>query len=204
MKLLSYLLLLAVCLWGCAQGRPVPTTIPAAMAGLETTLGQAGIVSVSHPADWSQAQAARFAAAIRAAQCRQNVADPVIGAIVGDVTLQLSGSFTHGGQFSVGALTTAPTFGIAADASRTTSQQLSLPVSYAPLSSMPEVEMARQATYETTLLGQNDAIRHAEATRLLAGRDALRQVTDGLIRSWHANDCAPAPQPLRPFATLRR
>ncbi|WP_308721355.1 hypothetical protein [Komagataeibacter xylinus] len=204
MKLLLSLLLLAVCLWGCAQGGPVQTTIPAAMAGLETTLGQAGIVSVSHPADWSQAQAAGFAAAIRAAQCRQNVADPVIGAIVGDVALQLSGSFTHGGQFSVGALTTAPTFGIAADASRTTSQQVSLPVSYAPLSSMPDVEMARQATYETTLLGQNDAIRHAEATRLLAGRDALRHITNGLIQSWRADDCAPAPQPVRPFATLRR
>ncbi|WP_415578858.1 hypothetical protein, partial [Komagataeibacter xylinus] len=30
------------------------------------------------------------------------------------------------------------------------------------------------------------------------------QVTDGLIRSWRADDCVPAPQPLRPFATLRR
>ncbi|MGS0648528.1 hypothetical protein ACU81Q_12955 [Komagataeibacter melomenusus] len=204
MKLLSYLLLLTVCLWGCAQGRPVQTTIPAAMAGLETTLGQAGIVSVSHPANWLPGQAARFAAATWAAQCRQHVADPVIGAIVGDVTLQLSGSFTQGGQFSVGALTASPTFGIAADASRTTSQQVSLPVSYAALSSMPEVEMARQATYETALLGQNDAIRHTEATRLLAERDALRQVTDGLIQSWRADDCAPVPQPLRPFATLRR
>ncbi|QHC35190.1 hypothetical protein [Komagataeibacter xylinus] len=204
MKYLISVLLVAVCLWGCTHDRPVQTTIPAAMAGLETTLGQAGIVSVSHPADWTQPQATRFAAAIRAAQCRQHVADPVIGAIVGDVTLQLSGSFTHGGQFTVGALTASPTFGIAADASRTTSQQVSLPVSYAPLSSMPEVEMARQATYETTLLGQNDAIRHTEAMRLLTGRDALRQVTDGLIQSWHADDCGPAQQPLRPFATLRR
>ncbi|PYD80099.1 hypothetical protein ACM0P6_08920 [Komagataeibacter sucrofermentans] len=204
MKSLPIALLALVCLWGCAHDRPVQTTIPAAMAGLETTLGQAGIVSVSHPADWSQPQAARFTAAIRAAQCRQHVADPVIGAIVGDVTLQLSGSFTHGGQFTVGALTTSPTFGLAADASRTTTQQVSLPVSYASLSSMPEVEMARQATYETTLLGQNDAIRHTEATRLLAGRDALRQITNGLIQSWRADDCAPAPQPLRPFATLRR
>ena len=51
---------------------------------------------------------------------------------MGNVTLKLSGVFTQGGQFTVEALTTAPTVGIGGSVSRTRGQQISLPVAYGP------------------------------------------------------------------------
>ena len=196
----GYLLMLAcaTCLAACTQAGRVQTTIPAAMAAIQSTLAQAGTVSVSHAENWTAGQASSFARNVHAAQCGQQVADPVVGTISGTVTLQLSGNLTQGGQFTLDTLATIPTFSLDATASHTSSQQISLPVSYAPLSSLPDVEMARQMDYETALFSQNDTIRQGEARRLTREREALRQVTSRLIGSWQSGDCA-RPMPVRPF-----
>lgn len=181
-----------VCLLGlsaCAHQAPVQTTIPDAMAGIQSSLARAGAISVSHAADWTPDQVARFGQAIRAAQCSQGMADPVIGTVVGNVTLELSGAFTQGGQFTVGAVTTEPTVGIGGSASRTRGQQVSLPVAYAPLSSLPDVEMSRQLGYETEMLAQNDDARHTEAARLIADREALRRNVRIMLDSWPGYGC---------------
>ncbi|GCE81755.1 hypothetical protein MSKU3_3230 [Komagataeibacter oboediens] len=90
----------------------ISTTIPQAMAGIQASLAQAGAISVSHAAEWMPDQMARFGQAVRTAQCSQGMADPVIGTVVGNVTLELSGAFTQGGQFTVGTVTTVPTVGV--------------------------------------------------------------------------------------------
>lgn len=192
---MAFLLACMVGLSGCAvHSAKVSTTIPQAMAGIQSSLAQAGVVSVSHAGDWTEDQDALFARAVRSAQCRQNRSDPVVGTIAGDVTMQLSGQFTQGGQFTVGAITTAPTFGIQGEASQTRGQMVSLPVSYASLSSMPDVEMSRQLGFETEILAQNDDARHTEAARLIADRENLRSRVHALIDTWSANECVrPAP-----------
>ncbi len=157
---MAFLLGCMIGLSGCAvHPSKVSTTIPQAMAGIQSSLAQAGVVSVSHAGDWTPAQDALFVRAVRAAQCSQNRADPVVGTIAGDVTLQLSGQFTQGGQFTVGAITTAPTFGVQGDTIQTGGQMISLPVAYAPLSHMPDVEMGRQLSYEASMFTQNDDAR---------------------------------------------
>ena len=182
----------------CAHPSRVRTTIPAAMAGIQSSLAQAGAVSVSHAADWTPEQAARFERDVRAAQCSQRTSDPVIGTIAGNVTLELSGSFTQSGQFTVGAITTAPTVGLQGSASRTRTQQVSLPVAYAPLSSLPDVEMSRQVGYEAEMLAQNADARHQEAARLIEDRQALRDRVGELIENWDAGQCIPR-APVAPF-----
>ncbi|AZV39890.1 hypothetical protein CXP35_15105 [Komagataeibacter xylinus] len=193
----------ALGLSACAHQTPVQTTIPAAMASIQSSLAQAGAVSVSHAGNWTAEQDARFTHAVRAVQCSQHTSDPVVGTIAGDVTLQLSGQFTQGGQFSVSAATTVPTFGVQADASRMRGQTVSLPVAYAPLSSLPDVEMSRQISYETEMLAQNDGTRHAEAARLIADREELRGRLQTLIDAWATSDCSKR-MPVAPFAGSQR
>ncbi|ATU72696.1 hypothetical protein SXCC_04823 [Gluconacetobacter sp. SXCC-1] len=196
-----------VCLLGlsaCAHQAPVQTTIPDAMAGIQASLARAGAISVSHAADWTPDQTARFKQAVRAAQCSQGMADPVIGTVVGNVTLELSGAFTQGGQFTVGAVTTAPTVGIGGSASRTRGQQISLPVAYTPLSSLPDVEMSRQVGYETEMLAQNDDARHSEAMRLVTDREKLRARVTAMIDNWPlAHQCL-GHENVVPFVGVRR
>ncbi|MCE2563411.1 hypothetical protein [Komagataeibacter sp. FNDCF1] len=200
----AFLFACMVGLSGCAvHPDRVATTIPQAMASIQSSLAQAGVVSVSHAGDWTEDQDVLFVRAVRSAQCSQGRDDPVVGTIAGDVTLQLSGQFAQGGQFSVGAITTAPTFGIQGDASRTRGQTISLPVSYAPLSSMPDVEMGRQIGYEASMFAQNDDARHAEAKRLIADREALRGRVQALIDTWTAGECV-RHEPDVPFVGARR
>ncbi|GCE85344.1 hypothetical protein [Komagataeibacter diospyri] len=201
---IAFLLGCMIGLSGCAvHPAKVSTTIPQAMAGIQSSLAQAGVVSVSHAGDWTPAQDALFVRAVRAAQCGQDRADPVVGTIAGDVTLQLSGQFTQGGQFTVGAITTAPTFGVQGDATRTRGQTVSLPVAYAPLSSLPDVEMSRQLGYETEMLAQNDDARHAEAARLIADREELRGRVQTMIDTWSASECV-GRTPVVPFVGRKR
>ncbi|GCE82216.1 hypothetical protein [Komagataeibacter diospyri] len=201
---IAFLLGCMIGLSGCAvHPAKVSTTIPQAMAGIQSSLAQAGVVSVSHAGDWTPAQDALFVRAVRAAQCSQDRADPVVGTIAGDVTLQLSGQFTQGGQFSVGAITTAPTFGVQGDATRTRGQTVSLSVAYAPLSSLPDVEMSRQLGYETEMLAQNDDARHTEAARLIADREELRGRVQAMIDTWSASECV-GHELVAPFVGGRR
>ncbi|GCE89411.1 hypothetical protein MSKU15_1012 [Komagataeibacter diospyri] len=201
---IAFLLGCMIGLSGCAvHPAKVSTTIPQAMAGIQSSLAQAGVVSVSHAGDWTPAQDALFVRAVRAAQCGQDWADPVVGTIAGDVTLQLSGQFTQGGQFTVGAITTAPTFGVQGDATRTRGQTVSLPVAYAPLSSLPDVEMSRQLGYETEMLAQNDDARHSEAARLIADREELRGRVRAMIDTWAASECI-GREPVVPFVGRKR
>ncbi|MBL7237992.1 MAG: hypothetical protein JJK57_15730 [Komagataeibacter hansenii] len=71
-------------------------------------------------------------------------------------------------------MTSIPTVGVEANGSRTRGQTLSVPLSYASLSSLPDVEMLRQISYEVELLAQNDDARHRETDRLMADREELR------------------------------
>ncbi len=167
----------------------ISTTIPQAMAGIQSSLAQAGVVSVSHAGSWTAEQDGKFVQAVRAAQCSQHTSDPIVGTIAGNVTLGLSGQFTQAGQFTVGAMTTVPTVGVEGSASRTRAQTVSLPVAYAPLSSLPDVEMSRQLGYETEMLAQNDDARHAEAARLIAERDKLRGSVHAMIDTWTIRAC---------------
>ena len=186
----SAILIMAVAfLTGCSARPQVATTIPQAMASIQDSLARSGAVSVSHAASWTPEQATRFEQDVQAVQCSQQRSDPVVGVLAGTVTGTLSVQFTQGAQATVGALTTAPTIGAELSGSRTHGQSLTVPLSYAPLSSLPDVEMSRQIGYETELLAQNDDARHQEAARLIQDREALRTHVVDLIEHWHADQC---------------
>ncbi len=198
------ILIMAVAfLTGCSDRPQVATTIPQAMASIQDSLARSGAVSVSHAASWTPEQATRFEQDVQAVQCSQQRSDPVVGVLAGTVTGTLSVQFTQGAQATVGALTTAPTIGAELSGSRTHGQSLTVPLSYAPLSSLPDVEMSRQIGYETELLAQNDDTRHQEAARLIQDREELRAHVAELIANWDMAQCAPH-APVAPLVGVRR
>lgn len=199
----GFLLLAITCLTGCSDQPRVATTIPQAMAGIQSSLAQSGAVAVPHAGNWTSEMDARFTIAIRGVQCSQHTADPVLGVLAGTITGTLSIQFTASGQATVGALTSVPTVGVEASGSRSRGQMLSVPLSYAALSSLPDVEMSRQIGYETELLAQNDDARHREADRLIADREELRGRVQAMIDSWGPGACAPQ-HPVVPFVGARQ
>ena len=172
MRILALCGLLA--LSACSAGSVSPVTISQAIAGVQADLTKAGVVSVSGVQHWTADQAARFDANVRALQCAQNTSDPVVAMIAGPVTMDLSGTFSQSGSFSVSASSALPVFGLQADASRTKGQTLNVPVQFVPLSALADSEAGREVGYAGALLVQNDKVRQAVAARIEADRIGLQ------------------------------
>ncbi|MCP1235987.1 hypothetical protein NKW55_05120 [Gluconobacter kondonii] len=179
MRILALCALLA--LSACSAGSVAPVTISQAIAGIQADLTKAGVVSVSGVQHWTADQAARFDANVRALQCAQQTSDPVVAMIAGPVTMDLSGSFSQSGSFSISASSVLPVFGLQADANRTKGQTLNVPVQFVPLSALADAEAGREVGYAGALLGQNDAIRQDVSARIEAGRAALKAHVEQLI-----------------------
>ncbi|MBS1040719.1 hypothetical protein JK203_07640 [Gluconobacter cerinus] len=197
-----YFLPVWLLLSGCVFGSGEQTSVSAALAGVQKDLAKAGVVSVSEVQDWSTEQSHRFDGNVRALQCSQHTLDPVVALVSGPVTMQLNGSLTQSGSFSVSALTTVPVIGIAADASRSKTQQLSLPVQFVPLSALPDAEMQREVEYAGALLGQPGDVRDKEAGRILNARQALYTHIHSLQVPEILAECQPS-QPVHPFVGLK-
>ena len=190
MKALTLCGLLA--LSACSAGSVSPVTISQAIAGVQADLTKAGVVSVSGIQTWTADQAARFDANVQALQCTQHTSDPVVAMIAGPVTMDLSGTFSQSGSFSVSAASAVPVFGLQTDASRTKGQTLNVPVQFVPLSALPDAEMARQVGYVGALLWQNDTVRANTATKIEADRAALAAHVKLLVGGYHL-PCTPGP-----------
>ena len=198
---LIYVLPVWLLLSGCSFTNSAQTSISAVLAGVQEDLTKAGVVSASDVQGWSEEQAARFDANVRALQCAQRNVDPVVALVSGPVAMQLNGSLTQSGSFSVSALTSVPVLGITAEASRSKTQQLSLPVQFVPLSALPDAEMQREVEYAGALMSQSDAIRQREGEKILLSRQTLAAHILELQKLDVLKLCK-ADQPVRPFVGL--
>ncbi|MBF0877295.1 hypothetical protein HKD21_10600 [Gluconobacter cerevisiae] len=185
---------------GCSAGSVSPVTISQAIAGVQADLTKAGVVSVSGVQHWTADQAARFDANVRALQCAQQTSDPVVAMIAGPVTMDLSGTFSQSGSFSVSASSALPVFGLQADASRTKGQTMNVPVQFVPLSALADAEAGREVGYAGALLGQNDAVRERVAERIEVSREALSARVKLLTSFYGNNDCS---APIHAFVGVR-
>lgn len=200
---LIYVLPVWLLLSGCSFTNSAQTSISAVLAGIQEDLTKAGVVSASDVQGWSEEQAARFDANVRALQCAQRNVDPVVALVSGPVAMQLNGSLTQSGSFSVSvsALTSVPVLGITAEASRSKTQQLSLPVQFVPLSALPDAEMQREVEYAGALMSQPDTIRESEGEKILMSRQTLAAHILELQKLDVLKLCK-ADQPVRPFVGL--
>ena len=179
MRILALCALLALA--ACSAGSVAPVTISQAIAGVQADLTKAGVVSVSGVQHWTADQAAWFDANVRALQCVQHTSDPVVAMIAGPVMMNLSGTFSQSGSFSVSASPALPVFGLQADASQTKGQTMNVPVQFVALSALTDAEAGRQVGYAGALLGQNDAVRERVAERIEADRTALAAHVEILV-----------------------
>lgn len=164
-----------------------PITIGQALQEVQRELGAAGAVSAVGT------DPARFAAAARSAQCGAQQANPEVPLLAQNLTVDLAGSFSATGGFTVGSA--AVGLSATANATRGQTQELQLPLSFVALSEVPAM-MAAQRLAPLAALPVAD--RRAQTARILADRNDLRRRIAGLIASWTPSACAgvPAQAPL--------
>lgn len=166
---------------GCAPAS-APVTIGQALTELQRELGDAGAVSAvgSDPA--------RFAAAARAAQCAARQADPEVPLLAHDLTVDLTGSFTATGGFSIGSAAVGSALN--AGVTRGKTQELVLPLSFVALSEVPAIVATQRLAPLAALPAAN---RTVETRAILRDRDALRTRIGDLIAGWTPALCTGSP-----------
>jgi hypothetical protein len=179
-------LLAVLLLAGCARSS-APVTIGQALGEVQRELGAAGAVSAVGT------DPVRFAAAAHTAQCAARQADPEVPLLAHDLTLDLTGSFSATGGFTVGSAVVG--LGVTGAATRGQTQEIALPLSFVALSEVPAM-MAAQRLAPLATLPERD--RRAETRPILAERDRLRVRIHALIASWSPASCSgmPAPAPV--------
>ena len=190
------LVLLGLLVAGCAsQSRPV--TIAVALDELQNQLQAAGAVSVVG------AGPVRFAQAARAAQCKAQAANPELPILTNEITINLTGTFTASGGFALGpSITGGPPFGLSSSLVRGQTQQLTLPLTFAALSELPDVAAAQRIALFTGLPAR---ARAAGMRHVLEERDALRRQTRRLIMAFDLRRCPVQPgAPAGPWHPLLR
>lgn len=134
------------------------------------------------------AGAGQFEAAALAAQCAARTANPAVPFLSHEITVNLTGSFTATGSFAVGpAATGGPPFGLSAGGTRAQTQGLTLPLTFAALSELPDVVTAQRVALYA---GLPKAAHDAELNRLVAERDELRRRTQIVIADFNPAKCA--------------
>lgn len=175
--------LLAAALGGCgAGGANRPITIAAALAELQAQLRAAGAVSASG------GDPAAFDHAARAAQCEAGTADPEVPLLAREITVDLTGSFTAGGGFSVGDAVLGS--GLSATATRGQTQSITLPLTFVALSNVPDATLAARLATLADLPAPERARQTEDA---VARRDTLARRIDALVAGFRPELCRPAP-----------
>ncbi len=143
-------LLLAVGLFsgaaaGCTGGVAKPIGLDVALRGVETDLKAASGVSLHDIVSGDGGQEEDFKRAISQAQCFYRRANPVVPVMTKEFTLTLHGTFATSGKFLVSGL--PATGGIQISAAEALQQTLALPVTFASVSSLPDIWLQQKAGY---------------------------------------------------------
>lgn len=187
-------LVLAFLCTGC-QSNFVPISV--AIKTMEEDFHNVGSVSLSAAALGDQNELKAFRQKVREAQCYYGESDPILAATVKDFSLQLTGTFTNTAK-GTGSITAVPVAGLELDIAEGQTQQVTVPVTFAPLSDLPRVYMAQQMSYLSNLLSitkQNSAgdvsqVVSDQITDITKNTAKLGKEINQLVASYQSAQCA--------------
>ncbi len=176
-------LMLLMGLSGCAASTATPVSLPTAINGIENDFRSAGVASGADLG--TPAQVAAFDASVRKMQCSSDSANPILPVLNHDVSLNLSGQFTSGGEFSV----TNFWRGLGGNVSRQQGQTVSADVTFLPLSELPDLYLQRELSALSGLDSKIAApIQQGDVTK----RDWLVDHVSGLEARYNPEQCPKA------------
>lgn len=175
-------------LTSCSENPP-SVSLSHAIGTIQADMTKAKTVPIANYQMWESDQKIRFAYEVQQAQCNQHTSDPLLPVVVGNVILNLSGSFTKSGNFSVTASAAAPALSAGGSASKTISQGIQVPVAFAPLSSLPFVAEEVATDRAGALLAQAGTLRDTVGQQILDERVAFSAYVAQLLSDYSAYSC---------------
>ena len=171
---------------------PPSVSLSHAIGTIQADMTKAKTVPIANFLSWEGDQKMRFAYEVQQAQCNQHTSDPLLPVVVGNVILNLSGSFTKSGNFSVSGAAAGPAISAGGSASKTISQGVQVPVAFAPLSSLPYVAEEVATDRAGALLGQAGTLRDTVGQQSVAEQKAFSSYVADLLSDYTPYSCAEA------------
>lgn len=186
---LVYTLASFLVLTGCTSVPP-SVSLTRAMTSMESDLINNHTLPIDHYTTWQLDTKLVFQSSVIKAQCQQHISDPLLPTFLNPFSLNLLGSFTASGNFQITTSGLAvPGLGFTGSDSHTKSQSISVSVSIAPLSSLPDIEEQVAVNRAGALLAQNDRNRDATAQAIIAEKSAFSSYIQTLIQGWSPALC---------------
>jgi hypothetical protein len=177
--------LLAIMLEGCGGGLSTPVGLDVALRGVEADLKNAAGMSLQDLVSPDAAQEAELKKAVIQAQCFYRKANPLVPVMTKDFTLTLQGTFTNSGKFMVSGLST-PAAGVELGTVKALQQTIALPVTFASLSSLPDVFLQQKAIYVKDI---DDTRKAPHLDEALKDRETMKAKIKELIAGYSENSC---------------
>lgn len=184
------LYLIGILMFGGCTGVPATMSLNQAILTIQKDMISAKTIPVANYGTWAPDQKMRFELGVQTAQCTQNTSDPIIPTIAGNVTLDLQGTFSKTGSFSVsGAATGIPGISLGGSTTQSKGQGINVPVAFAQLSALPSVETAISVTRVGTLLSQQGTLRDSVGNQIVEEQTQFSQYINGLIKGFDKASC---------------
>lgn len=179
-------LMLAAC---SSSTQPSMVKLSTVITSVKNDLQNTDSVQVNNFSEWTISQKVKFDEIVSEQQCQSKSADPLISVLNDSFALNLNGSFTKTGSFGI---TTSPSGNISGTLSKTSGQEISVPVNFVPLSELSDFELRKKLTLESELFTGNKAdegLAKLEETDLLSERKAFKEHIQTLINSYSSSFC---------------
>lgn len=161
LKRLWIILLLPFFLIGCSI-RPTSVSFTQAIDGISNDFARRTSVSLTHTTTWQQGDKWLVTQYLRHLQCKQQTADPIVAVIDDELSIELDGSYTQTGAFTISASSGIPGVSASGTSQRSSTQKLTLPVTFYPFSQLP-VKLLQKQLHDAKIISDsfvvNDPIR---------------------------------------------
>lgn len=188
------ILLMALLLTGCSNQTTIEmTSLSSVITNIRNDLQNNNTIAVNNYSNWSDSQKSIFDENITELQCNLNSSDPIIPIINDNFTLNLSGSFAKSGSFGISTTQlTKPNLSLSGTLSKTTTQEITVPVNFVALSLLPYYQMNKKMSLSQMLYTSNNTdkkILSDEENYLIKERNDFSQHIQFLINAYSKEYC---------------
>lgn len=183
---------LCLLLAGCSSTKTIDTVkLSTVISNIKNDIQDTNSMSIDNFKNWSDTQLAKFDESIAEQQCQMSTPNPLISVFNDNFVLTVNGSFTKTGQFGIAA-SMNPNVSISGTLSKNEGQQISVPVNFVSLSSLPDFEFNKKLSLETVFISGNksdqDLVKN-ELTSMLQERELFKKHISFLVSSYNPVFC---------------
>ena len=190
----SFHVVLPLIVLSACTSTPPSVSLTHAIESMEIDLVNKHTLPIDHYTSWQADTKALFETSVVKAQCQQRISDPLLPTFLNPFSLDLLGSFTASGNFQISTSGFAmPGLGFTGSDSHTKSQTISVSVSIASLSSLPDIEEQVAVNRAGALLAQSDRNRDMTAQSIITEKTAFSSYIQTLIQGWSPALCGLVP-----------